>query len=206
MSDHVFARDTRDFTDLDSTIPAPLSERMALATEEAGNAFWAEIVRHFPEVKSGDFGPGETHRMERDQAWAVWTWLYWNWPHRDPNPDTFDPLWEGPPQPEPPTDEQREEVIRELTVRGVAATHEYPGVVCIRLRNGLSVNTGMHGWDYGSWMGLHGDPIEDGRPGDYEQRHLTGMDAASFAVAGAAHIADLWRDVIADVEENWFRC
>lgn len=71
--------DTDDFTMLDSSIPEGLAIRMAGATEEANEAFWTVIVKHFPQVTTGDFGPEETHRMGKDQAYAVFMWLYHNW-------------------------------------------------------------------------------------------------------------------------------
>ncbi|MFG1872112.1 hypothetical protein [Micromonospora arborensis] len=55
-------------------------KRLAEAVEAAGEAFWAEIAKHFPEVTSGDFGPDETITFERAQHAAVSLWLYYNAP------------------------------------------------------------------------------------------------------------------------------
>lgn len=54
--------------------------RLADAVEAAGEAFWAEIAKHYPEVNSGDFGPEETVTLERALHGAVSLWLHYNKP------------------------------------------------------------------------------------------------------------------------------
>lgn len=48
--------------------------------EYAGPAFWQEVGKAFPHVKSGDFGPDETMRIESAMEQAITTWLMWNEP------------------------------------------------------------------------------------------------------------------------------
>jgi len=52
--------------------------RIAAAQEAARDAFWAALADQFPEVDSGDFGPGETLALEEATNEAVRTWLYYN--------------------------------------------------------------------------------------------------------------------------------
>lgn len=53
-------------------------ERLEQAIEDASNAFWAEIAKQYPEVKTGDFGPEETFAWDEACRRAVRTWLRWN--------------------------------------------------------------------------------------------------------------------------------
>lgn len=57
-----------------------LRDRIRRAINEADTAFWAEIVKEFPEVKSGDFGPDDTFRWEGAAEAAVLSWLGYNYP------------------------------------------------------------------------------------------------------------------------------
>jgi hypothetical protein len=56
------------------------TERTKRAVEEATLAYWAEIVKHFPEVKTGDFAPTDSLAQRRANTQAVNSWLMWNHP------------------------------------------------------------------------------------------------------------------------------
>ena len=45
---------------------------------EASEAFWAVIVRHFPETKSGDLSPETTIQQIRVNADAIEEWIGFN--------------------------------------------------------------------------------------------------------------------------------
>lgn len=60
-----------------------MTKRIRVAVEKADLAFWAEIVKEFPEVKSGDFGPEETFAWRRAMEEALRTWLFWNHPNHE---------------------------------------------------------------------------------------------------------------------------
>lgn len=66
---------------IDDTRVAALRSRIRTALQEADHAFWAEIVKHFPEVESGDFGPDDTFKWDNAMEEALMTWLGWNYPH-----------------------------------------------------------------------------------------------------------------------------
>lgn len=51
-----------------------------LIQDYAGPAFWAEVGKAFPNVKSGDFGPEESDAIGTAMENAVATWLMWNEP------------------------------------------------------------------------------------------------------------------------------
>lgn len=51
------------------------TRRLDLAIREADDAFWNTIAKHYPEVKTGDFGPGETLAWQTAMEVAVETWL-----------------------------------------------------------------------------------------------------------------------------------
>lgn len=53
----------------------PLEPRILAAVEQAEHAFWAEIVKHFPEAQSGDFNPLAAHRLTNSLHEAVNTWI-----------------------------------------------------------------------------------------------------------------------------------
>ena len=54
-----------------------------------------------------------------------------------------------------------ESVIAYLYELGCTASYEYPGVCVIQGSRGYEVWTGMHDWDYGSWLDKDRQPIED---------------------------------------------
>lgn len=70
-------------------------ERIDKAVEKAVDAFWAKFVEEFPEVQTGDMGPGDEDQFE-DAALAVARiWLMWN--HPDGMPEDVDPEETPPP-------------------------------------------------------------------------------------------------------------
>lgn len=56
---------------------------MMQAIERASEAFWAEIAKAYPLVKSGDFPPEADFAFENAQVAAVETWLWANLPSED---------------------------------------------------------------------------------------------------------------------------
>lgn len=59
---------------------APSSERVEEAVRRAGEAFWAEVVAHFPETTTGDFPPDVSVALDREMIRAVAAWVYYNHP------------------------------------------------------------------------------------------------------------------------------
>jgi hypothetical protein len=58
------------------------------AIEEAQVAFWAVIVKHYPEVPSGDMDPGGSFAFSSGCDEALDRWLRWNHPtHPDRDED-----------------------------------------------------------------------------------------------------------------------
>jgi hypothetical protein len=57
-----------------------LDSRIEAATRAARAAFWTTVASDFPEVKAGDFGPGETMEMEEMTARWVRSWVTGNRP------------------------------------------------------------------------------------------------------------------------------
>lgn len=57
-----------------------LRRRIDKAVRSADQAFWKEIVKAFPEVKSGDFYPEAANEWNKAIAQAVHSWLQWNHP------------------------------------------------------------------------------------------------------------------------------
>lgn len=57
--------------------------RMFKAAELASDAFWAEIAKNFPEIKTGDFGPEESAAWSQAIARAVETWVTNNTPVKE---------------------------------------------------------------------------------------------------------------------------
>lgn len=58
----------------------PTEEQIRNALHDADDAFWAQIVKHFPEVEFGDFSPWDSLVWEQAQQRALEIWLYWNHP------------------------------------------------------------------------------------------------------------------------------
>jgi len=58
----------------------PMNEKIKRAARDAENQFWAEIVRHFPEVTTGDLDPLTTHNFEQSCKEVVKAWLRSNHP------------------------------------------------------------------------------------------------------------------------------
>ena len=50
------------------------------AVEAADEAFWAEIVRHYPEVQSGDLSPSDTFLWNNVSRRTVAAWVENNMP------------------------------------------------------------------------------------------------------------------------------
>lgn len=46
--------------------------------DKASAAFWKVVAQSFPEIKSGDFDPGETIKMEDQMVQWVKKWYEWN--------------------------------------------------------------------------------------------------------------------------------
>jgi len=46
--------------------------------ENAQLAFWAEVARSYPEIKTGDFPPDATFEFNEACRLAVKRWLIWN--------------------------------------------------------------------------------------------------------------------------------
>jgi hypothetical protein len=63
---------------------SPTDQKLKKAIEAANNSFWAEIVKHYPEIKTGDFSPEATVRWDQACEKAVTTWINSNRPS-DPN-------------------------------------------------------------------------------------------------------------------------
>lgn len=57
--------------------------RIQAATELAQQAFWAELVRHFPEITTGDFPPLALFAFNDACLSAVQTWVSYNSPDED---------------------------------------------------------------------------------------------------------------------------
>lgn len=55
-------------------------ERIEKALEAADFAYWAEIIKHFPEVKTGDFPPYAAFDWRNSQRTAMDIWLEMNYP------------------------------------------------------------------------------------------------------------------------------
>jgi hypothetical protein len=57
-----------------------MKERISAARRNADLAFWAEIVKAFPEATGGDFPPDAAFKQDLANAEAVLDWLGWNHP------------------------------------------------------------------------------------------------------------------------------
>ena len=55
-------------------------ERLEKALEEADNAFWGVVAKHFPEAKTGDYPPDLTFTREQHNTEDVLWWLRFNAP------------------------------------------------------------------------------------------------------------------------------
>lgn len=56
------------------------ADRIRAAVDKAREAFWASMVESFPEVTSGDMGPGDADTFEWGSNEAAVIWLSWNHP------------------------------------------------------------------------------------------------------------------------------
>lgn len=63
--------------------------RVERAVSAAQDAFWATLVEHFPELKSGDFPPCATMAFNEACAQAAQVWLEGNWPEDDEQADAL---------------------------------------------------------------------------------------------------------------------
>lgn len=54
--------------------------QISAALEKAEEAWWAEMVKAFPEVKTGDFPPECHFDFVAAQKKALQSWLMWNHP------------------------------------------------------------------------------------------------------------------------------
>jgi len=55
--------------------------------EEVRQAFWAEVVKQFPESESGDLDPYIVVTFEDTSQWTISEWLYANVPRDDDDDD-----------------------------------------------------------------------------------------------------------------------
>lgn len=58
-------------------------QQIDAAIQDAQFAFWAEIVKHFPNVTTGDFPPDADMKFEEDCTAALKTWLSYNDPDEE---------------------------------------------------------------------------------------------------------------------------
>lgn len=58
----------------------PLSTRIDSAVSDAQEAFWAEIVKHYPEITTGDFPPDAHLAFEEACLKAATVWVEGNSP------------------------------------------------------------------------------------------------------------------------------
>lgn len=58
-------------------------KRIDDAIQNAEDAFWAQLVKDFPEVKTGDFPPCATMDFVDAVRTAARAWLLWNHPDAD---------------------------------------------------------------------------------------------------------------------------
>lgn len=58
----------------------PGEEKVQEVVREAQEAFWAAVVKHFPECKTGDSEPLEALRFSMACEKAIKQWLTWNHP------------------------------------------------------------------------------------------------------------------------------
>ena len=56
---------------------------LQLILEEAEDAFWQVIGRHYPETTTGDLSPGTTMDLRKAQEAAVKEWIWGNSPASD---------------------------------------------------------------------------------------------------------------------------
>jgi hypothetical protein len=61
-----------------------IQQRIEQAMEKAQEAFWAEVVKVFPEAKSGDFDPVAAHDFDLYCRAAIKHWVDWNAPDETP--------------------------------------------------------------------------------------------------------------------------
>lgn len=54
------------------------NEKLKLAVNDAVDSFWAKIVEHYPEIKSGDLPPEVVHEHNQICKAAVKIWLEYN--------------------------------------------------------------------------------------------------------------------------------
>lgn len=57
--------------------------------EEVRQAFWAEVVKQFPESVSGDLDPYIVLTFEDTSQWTISEWLYANVPRDDDDDQTI---------------------------------------------------------------------------------------------------------------------
>jgi hypothetical protein len=102
-------------------------------------------------------------------------------------------------------EEFRLNVVDELRKLGLTAYNEYPGVVSVFSPDGrLNAWTGMHGYDYASWMDVRDDgnyPIENN-----ERTSLLEDAENDSGVCEIEHDTSLPRDCSGSVARAWWRC
>lgn len=69
-------------------------ERVSEVTQNASLAFWAEIAKQCPEIKSGDFPPGNTMNWDEacETAFMVWYSNNYDWKTKKPVKNLVDEL------------------------------------------------------------------------------------------------------------------
>lgn len=131
----------------------PVTQRIKAAVEDAEMLFWAHIASVFPEAKSGDFDPLETHRMHNALTEWVQQWVKAN---TDLLPYT------------PDTREWFEAIGQHLIGMGYKAhaDHTGGGIICVMVEVGqysLWFGTANENWGADVWYGeefLDGENIE----------------------------------------------
>ena len=58
-------------------------EQIDEAIEDAQLAFWASVVKSFPEITTGDFPPGDSMQFDFESTEAVRAWVSYNSPTGD---------------------------------------------------------------------------------------------------------------------------
>lgn len=87
----------------------------------------------------------------------------------------------------------------ELDDLGVTSYVEYHGVLAIHASRGVAAWTGMHDWDYASWV-RHGEPIgHDGTLEEYDPRFAT--DGSERNLCPRA-VAKRWHAAICKVDAD----
>ncbi len=71
----------KDWRPKESKTAELLKKKIEAAIKQADDAFWAEIAKSFPEVKTGDLPAEISSKLGDAQDEAVYWWLMFNHPH-----------------------------------------------------------------------------------------------------------------------------